>query len=126
MTDDDALPVPTDWLTQVRRGLLELCVLTLVATEPRYGYDLLTVLGRWPQLAVTEGTLYPLLRRLEREGSVTTTWRESAAGPPRKYYQLTPAGSQRQAALAREWAALTQAVAALAHEHDQGHGQQAQ
>lgn len=103
----------TEWMTQVRRGLIELCVLTLVAAEPRYGYDLLTVLGRWPQLAVTEGTLYPLLRRLEKEGSIAAEWWESAVGPPRKYYRLTPAGVRRQADMVSEWALFTQAIAEL-------------
>ena len=80
---------------------------------PQYGYELLTVLARWPQLAVSEGTLYPLLRRLEKEEVISAQWRESVAGPPRKYYALTAAGAQRRDALAAEWSQLMQAMTEL-------------
>jgi PadR family transcriptional regulator len=103
----------TEWMTQARRGLLELCILTLVGQLAQYGYELLTVLARWPQLAVSEGTLYPLLRRLEKEGVISAQWRESVAGPPRKYYALTAAGVQRRDALAAEWSQLMQAMTEL-------------
>ncbi len=103
----------SEWMTQARRGLIELCILTLVGQESRYGYELLTILALWPQLAVSEGTLYPLLRRLEKEQVITAQWRESDAGPPRKYYTLTTAGAERRDALAIEWAQLTQAVTEL-------------
>ena len=103
----------TEWMTQARRGLLELCILILVGRTPQYGYELLTVLARWPQLAVSEGTLYPLLRRLEKEGVISAQWRESVAGPPRKYYALTVAGAQRRDTLAAEWSQLMQAITEL-------------
>ena len=103
----------TEWMTQARRGLIELCILTLVGQAARYGYELVTILARWPQLAVSEGTLYPLLRRLEKEQVISAQWQESAAGPPRKYYTLTAAGDQRRDALAVEWIQLTQAVTEL-------------
>jgi len=103
----------TEWMTQARRGLLELCILILVGQTAQYGYELLTVLGHWPQLAVSEGTLYPLLRRLEKEGVISAQWRESVAGPPRKYYALTAAGAKRRDALAAEWSQLMQAMTEL-------------
>jgi PadR family transcriptional regulator PadR len=103
----------TEWMTQARRGLLELCILILVGRTPQYGYELLTVLGHWPQLAVSEGTLYPLLRRLEKEGVISAQWRESVAGPPRKYYALTAAGAQRRDTLAAEWSQLMHAMTEL-------------
>jgi len=103
----------TEWMTQARRGLLELCILTLVGQVAQYGYELLTVLGHWPQLAVSEGTLYPLLRRLEKEGVISAQWREPVAGPPRKYYALTAAGAQRRDTLAAEWSQLMQAMTEL-------------
>src|SRR5919206_3188477 len=65
-----------EWSSQIRRGTLELCVLALIASKPRYGYDLVTALERWEPLATTEGTLYPLLRRLQREGKVEASWEE--------------------------------------------------
>src|SRR5262249_40130671 len=80
------------WLAQARRGVVELCVLQLIGQRPRYGYQLVTKLAAWEPLATTEGTLYPLLRRLQREGSISAFWEESQDGPPRKYYQLTDAG----------------------------------
>ncbi|MDQ5809709.1 MAG: PadR family transcriptional regulator [Actinomycetota bacterium] len=78
--------------SQIRRGTLELCVLALISSKPRCGYDLVSALERWEPLATTEGTVYPLLRRLQREGRVEASWQESAAGPPRMYYRLTPHG----------------------------------
>ena len=82
-------------LTQLRRGVLEHCVLALLQSGERYGYDLVTELSDAGLLA-SEGTLYPLLSRLRRDELVSTAWRESPAGPPRRYYALTDRG---QAAL---------------------------
>ncbi len=99
-----------EWLAQVRRGLLELCVLTLIDQQPTYGYELVTRLAQTPQLAAGEGTVYPLLRRLRRDGLLSTTWKESAAGPPRQYYELTAGGSQHLQTLHHDWAAIVDAV----------------
>ncbi len=99
-----------EWSSQIRRGTLELCVLALIASKPSYGYDLVTALKRWEPLATTEGTLYPLLRRLQREGKVEASWRESAAGPPRKYYRLTPHGRDLLGRMTADWAELSKAV----------------
>jgi PadR family transcriptional regulator, regulatory protein PadR len=99
-----------EWSSQIRRGTLELCVLALIASKPRYGYDLVTALERWEPLATTEGTLYPLLRRLQREDKVEASWQESAAGPPRKYYRLTPYGRDLLERMTADWAELSEAV----------------
>ena len=99
-----------EWSSQIRRGTLELCVLALIAEKPRYGYDLVSALERWEPLATTEGTVYPLLRRLQREGKVEASWRESAAGPPRKYYQLTPQGRDLLERMMADWTDLNEAV----------------
>ena len=99
-----------DWLAQVRRGLLELCVLALIDHEPTYGYEIVTRLARTPQLAAGEGTVYPLLRRLRRDGLLATQWKESDAGPPRQYYELTAAGRQHLETLHHDWAAIVDAV----------------
>ncbi|HEY3057846.1 MAG TPA: PadR family transcriptional regulator, partial [Chloroflexota bacterium] len=68
---------------------------------------------RWQPLAAPEGTLYPLLRRLQREGLVDAFWQESQDGPPRKYYRLTPAGAALRDAQLQDWERLTRAVTQL-------------
>jgi PadR family transcriptional regulator len=106
-----------DWLAQARRGVIELCVLQLIAQHARYGYELSTALAQLGKpLAATEGTLYPLLRRLQRDGVVEATWQESRDGPPRKYYHLSAAGRRLLEAQRAEWEELTQAVANLRNE----------
>ncbi|MFG1907766.1 PadR family transcriptional regulator [Kribbella sp. NPDC048928] len=89
--------------TQLRRGTLEFCVLALLQGEPRYGFELVKALGEVDGLVTTEGTIYPLLARLRREGLVETTWQESESGPPRRYYTSTPEGSQALAAFTADW-----------------------
>jgi PadR family transcriptional regulator PadR len=113
-----------EWSSQIRRGTLELCVLAMIASKPRYGYDLVTALERWELLATTEGTLYPLLRRLQREGKVEASWQESAAGPPRKYYRLTPHGRDLLERMAADWTELSEAVreTLLREEEAKSHG----
>jgi PadR family transcriptional regulator len=110
----DSAAAARDWLAQARRGVIELCVLSLIAHQPRYGYQLSTALAELGKpLAASEGTLYPLLRRLQREGLVEATWQESPDGPPRKYYHLSTAGQHLLEAQLDEWDALTAAIAAL-------------
>ena len=81
-----------NWLAQVRRGVAEHCVLALLTTGERYGFELARELGARGQIIASEGTLYPLLARLRRNGLVETSWRESTSGPPRRYYHLTSGG----------------------------------
>jgi PadR family transcriptional regulator PadR len=102
-----------DWLAQARRGVIELCVLTLIGKHPHYGYELATALSQWKPLAVPEGTLYPMLRRLQRDGVIGASWQESRDGPPRKYYHLTPAGAQLLESQRAEWELLTRSVGHL-------------
>jgi len=90
-------------VSQLRRGVLVYCVLALLRDEERYGFDLVRTLGSLDGMAVTEGTLYPLLSRVRRDGLVATTWRDSTAGPPRKYYALTERGRDALGAFAEEW-----------------------
>ncbi|WP_238322715.1 PadR family transcriptional regulator [Gorillibacterium massiliense] len=103
----------SEWISQVRRGLLEYCILQLISTKPRYGYELVTILDRWEPLAVTEGTLYPLLRRLLKDKYIDSFWQESEAGPPRKYYRLTPEGHSLLEAMSLEWGKVSDAVAQI-------------
>jgi PadR family transcriptional regulator PadR len=90
-------------LSQLRRGVLEFCVLALLREDERYGFDLVRSLGEADGLVTTEGTLYPLLGRLRKEGLVDTSWRESPSGPPRRYYRLTTAGRTALDAFTAEW-----------------------
>jgi PadR family transcriptional regulator PadR len=83
-----------NWTVQVRKGVLELCILNALAARERYGYDLVKSLVDVPGLGVTEGTLYPLLSRLRVGGLVETRLEESSEGPARKYYSLTAEGKK--------------------------------
>jgi PadR family transcriptional regulator PadR len=97
-------------ITQMRRGTLEYCVLALLRDQPRYGFDLVRTLAQSDGLVTSEGTIYPLLSRLRRDGLVTTTWNESPSGPPRRYYELTGAGHQALELFTSEWDRFTSAV----------------
>ena len=81
-----------NWTVQVKKGVLELCILNTLAAEERYGYDLVKSLVEVPGLGVTEGTVYPLLSRLRVAGLITSRLEESSSGPARKYYSLTKEG----------------------------------
>lgn len=100
-------------ISQLRRGVIEFCVLALLAEEERYGFELVQQLAGEQAMVTTEGTLYPLLGRLRREGAVETSWRESPAGPPRRYYRLSPAGRKSLAAFVDEWSRFRASVDAI-------------
>lgn len=100
-------------ISQLRRGVIEFCVLAMLRDTERYGFELVHALGETDGLVTTEGTLYPLLSRLRRDGTVATTWRESPSGPPRRYYSLTPTGQAALAAFRSEWARFRSSVDAL-------------
>jgi PadR family transcriptional regulator, regulatory protein PadR len=105
--------VAADVLSQLRRGALEYCVLALLADEERYGFDIVRTLGSIDGMVTGEGTLYPLLSRLKRDGHVTGTWHDSDAGPPRKYYALTTEGRRALADFTAEWRRFSGAVDAI-------------
>lgn len=88
-----------NWIVQVRKGVLELCILRALEKDERYGYELVKALAAVPGLALSEGTLYPLLSRLRVAGLVSTRLEESAEGPARKYYSLTREGRRTLAAM---------------------------
>ena len=79
-------------IAQMRRGTLQYCVLALLDEGERYGFDLVRALAEIDGMVTSEGTIYPLLSRLRRDGLVESTWRESPSGPPRRYYHLTEGG----------------------------------
>ena len=105
------VPAIADWTSQLRRGVLELCILQLLRREASYGYEIVTRLEALGPLAAGENTIYPLLRRLKTEGLLDTFMQESPAGPPRQYYRLTADGKRRLTALEKEWDAMVNAVA---------------
>ncbi|MCD6639436.1 MAG: PadR family transcriptional regulator [Nocardioides sp.] len=96
-------------LTQLRRGVLEHCVLALLESGERYGYDLVGELSA-AGLVASEGTIYPLLSRLRKGGLVATTWRDSPDGPQRRYYSATPEGSAALADFRASWQAFRSSV----------------
>ncbi len=100
-------------LAQMRRGTLQYCVLALLGSEERYGFDLVRALGEVDGMVTSEGTIYPLLSRLRRDGLVDSTWRESTSGPPRRYYRLTDAGRAALSQFAAEWDRFRDAVDTL-------------
>lgn len=90
-------------LDRLRRGAIEYCVLSLLRGGTAYSHDVVRALASVDGLVTSEGTLYPLLSRLRREGLVTTEWQESHTGPPRRYYQLTDQGRRAAEAFSRAW-----------------------
>jgi len=97
-------------ITQLRRGTVEHCVLALLRDRPRYGFDLVRELSDAGELLTSEGTIYPLLARLRRDGLVETSWQESGTGPPRRYYALTGDGRATVAAFISEWSRFRDGV----------------
>jgi PadR family transcriptional regulator PadR len=96
---------------QLKKGALEMCVLALLARGENYAYEIASTLAAG--IGMGEGTIYPLMRRMQDDGLVATRLVESSSGPPRKYYRLTPAGRAALVAQKREWRAFAGAVAEL-------------
>ena len=99
-------------LSPLRKGLLEFVILKIVAGDKVYVADMLKLLGH-TEFATQEGTLYPLLSKLRREELVDYEWQESDAGPPRKYYKLTPKGRTQLSTLNDYWKNLNKTLADL-------------
>jgi PadR family transcriptional regulator len=100
----------TNRLPQLRRGVAEQCVLALLTGGEKYGFELARELGARGQIIASEGTLYPLLTRLRRNGLVRTSWQESNSGPPRRYYHLTSDGELALASFKKQWRVFRDAV----------------
>lgn len=99
---------------QFKKGVLELCVLSLLVKSDRYGYELANSLT--DSISISDGTVYPILRKLRKDGLVTTYLQESSGGPPRKYYKLTKGGIDEQSALKGEWSDFVVKVSTLINE----------
>lgn len=109
----DMVPSDDSILVNLRRGTLEFCVLALLAHERLYGLDIARRLTADALLMSSEGTLYPLLARLRKAGWVDTSWQESDAGPPRRYYVITASGREALADFAATWRPFATAVDTL-------------
>jgi PadR family transcriptional regulator PadR len=94
---------------QMRKGLLEYCILSIISRGEAYASDILDTLKQ-ANLLVVEGTLYPLLTRMKNEELLTYRWQESTSGPPRKYYALTKEGVELLNQLHEEWKIIQTAV----------------
>ena len=110
---DSLLPTESKGLaesiqTQLRKGVLELCVLTLLSRADAYGYEIASRLMQ--DVGMGEGTIYPLMRRMQDDGLVSTYLVEAPGGPPRKYYRLTASGRTTLKAQREEWKSFIAAV----------------
>ena len=94
--------------TQYKKGVLELCVLSLLHKRDCYGYEISDFLSQ--HIDIADGTVYPILRKLKSDGLLTTYLQEESGGPPRKYYRLTQKGIQTQEELYAEWMEFSQQV----------------
>ena len=103
-------------VTQLRKGILELAILSALYRDTHYGYSLVRKMTEAGALEMKEGTIYPILSRLAKEGLVHTEWVESRQGPPRKYYSLTATGRIMCEELADEFGRLVKLVQAAAQD----------
>ena len=99
---------------QFKKGILEICVLVLLEKKDCYGYELVQKISN--KIEISEGSMYPLLRRLTKEGYFTTYFQESSGGPARKYYRLTEQGREYLHEQMREWKEFSDAVNELIEE----------
>jgi PadR family transcriptional regulator PadR len=106
------MPLDT-WQEQLRRGSLDLAILLSVASGPRYGLSIIQHLEAFTDLVVTEGTIYPILGRLTREGLLAAEWVEGEAPHARKYYRLTRMGSKRLAEMTGQWRVFADKIGRL-------------
>lgn len=93
---------------QLKKGALDLCVLAVLSRGESYGYEIASTLVA--AVGMGEGTIYPLMRRMQNDGLVTTRLVESSSGPPRKYYRLTPLGQAAFEAHRNDWRSFAAAV----------------
>lgn len=96
--------------TQLLRGTLDMCLLATIAQRPCYGYEMVQRLAQQGLTLVSEGSIYPLLSRLQQRGYIEGSFVPSTDGPPRKYYRLLPAGAAQLAQWQVEWETFAQAV----------------
>jgi PadR family transcriptional regulator PadR len=100
-------------ISQFRKGVVELAIFALLHRGEAYGVEIVDALSGHPGLAISAGTVYPLLSRLKKAGMIDSSWQESPVGPPRKYYRLTPAGDKEFADMVAAWDGVTGAMEGL-------------
>ena len=91
------------WVPQFRKGLLEFIILLKLQQGDIYGYELAVEIKKLTSIEVAEGTLYPLLNRLKRDGLVTSEWKTAEVGSPRKYYEITELGKETLGKMKTTW-----------------------
>ena len=96
---------------QLKKGNLDLCVLALLENKDMYGYELVNKIS--VEIEISEGTIYPLLKRIKEDGHVTTYLKESNEGPPRKYYSITKNGLAEKAKLEAEWLSFVEGISRI-------------
>jgi len=101
------------WITQLRKGLLEYCVLSVLRHREGYGYEVVTKLKAIEELVVTESTIYPILSRLKSDGYLKLRTEPSPSGPPRRYFSLTALGKERVVAMDAYWDSLNTSLTTL-------------
>lgn len=101
------------WVTQLRKGLMEFCILNLLQYGESYGYEILQSLQQIEELVVTDSTVYPILSRLRKDGYLKVQVKASSSGPPRRYFSLTALGRQRVQEMNSYWNSLQIGIAKL-------------
>ncbi len=101
------------WITQLRKGLLEYCVLNVLRHGEDYGYEIVLKLKAMEEMVVTESTVYPVLSRLKSDGYLKVRTEPSPNGPPRRYFSLTVLGKRRVNAMNEYWDTLNESIKAL-------------
>jgi len=108
------------WVTQLRKGLVEFCVMAALRTGEAYGYQIIQRLESAGSLAITESSVYPILARLAEEGFVKVRAAPSPVGPPRRYYRLTAMGQARLREMELHWRGVNAAIDGLLKEKANG------
>ena len=105
--------IKAKWYIHIKHGLLELCILNLIEKDPMYGYQMVERLEKAPGMAVSEGTIYPLLSRLRREGYLKSRLTGSPGGPKRRVYELTTAGRLHIKSMNKAWRQISDTISHL-------------
>lgn len=98
------------WISQIRKGVVEIAILGMLSRGEMYGSEIVNELAKKRELAISAGTVYPLLSRLKKSGVIDSVWRESPVGPPRKYYDLTEQGRAELVGMAEAWQGVARGI----------------
>lgn len=103
------------WKSEMRRGVVELCLLTAVQEREGYGYEIIQRIKEQSGIELTESTVYPMLTRLANQGLLSTRQEPSPQGPSRRYFKLTANGKRKYEAMVEQWRSFTQSVSQMIH-----------